>query len=54
MPDALSLEAEALDRDDSAVLAVGINYFIDGSSRRCFWDSNKKTVYDESKANGCL
>lgn len=50
MPDALSLEAEALDRDDSAVLAVGINYFIDGSSRRCFWDSNKKTVYDESKA----
>ena len=50
LPGAFAALAGPLVADSSVGLAVGQNQLVDGDGRRCYWDAERNTVYDESKA----
>lgn len=50
LPGALRALAEKLMTDPGLVLAVGVNELMDGEGRRCYWDAEQNTVYDEATA----
>ena len=50
LPGAFAALAAPLAADPSTGLAVGQNQLVDGDGRRCYWDGDRNTVYDESKA----
>ena len=50
LPGALSALASALARDSGIGVAVGENELMDGDGRRCYWDADRRAVYDPTRA----
>ena len=50
LPGALRALEKPLAADSGVGLAVGQNRLVDDEGRRCYWDAERNTVYDESKA----
>jgi len=48
--DAIAREVEFLDANPDFVLVVGDNEIIDSNGKICYWDENRKNVYDLKKA----
>lgn len=50
LPGALSALASVLARDSGVGVIVGENELMDGDGRRCYWDAERRTVYDPAQA----